>query len=54
MGFFSIFSKAAKNKSGKATRTSSSMGNKYVTEARKTKTGFSSSTKPKRTSGRGR
>lgn len=51
----SIFD-AFKNKTGKAQKTSYSSGNKYVTEAKKTKNGgLKVTTKPvKRTSGRGR
>lgn len=48
--------KAFTNKSGKTRKTTTSMGNKYVTEAKKTKGGYlKTTTKPvKRTSGRGR
>lgn len=52
MGIFDAF----KNKSGKSQTTKTCMGNKYVTEAKKTKNGgLKITTKPvKRTSGRGR
>lgn len=48
--------KASTNKSGKTQKTSYSMGNKYVTETRKLKGGYTkTTTKPvKRNSGRGR
>ena len=51
-----LFTKASQNKTKKSQKTSYSCGNKYVTEAKKTKSGgFNMSTKPvKRTTGRGR
>ena len=52
----SIIKRALQNKSGKARKTTTSMGNKYITEAKRGKNGsVSHSTKPiKRAAGRSR
>lgn len=48
MGLFDVF----KNKTKKSQKTSYSMGNKYITEYKKTKTGTSTKIRPVKSSTR--